>query len=65
MEKPGRAPQCVAPGDQAFAAMSPQAKLLIIETVIPPGNDPCFAKLLDITMLVIPLVFFYFGQTRK
>ena len=36
------------------AAMSPQAKLLIIETVIPPGNDPCFAKLLDITMLVIP-----------
>ncbi len=29
-------------------------KLLIIETVIPPGNDPCFAKLLDITMLVVP-----------
>lgn len=36
------------------AAMSPQAKLLIIETVIPPGNDACFAKLLDLTMLVIP-----------
>jgi len=29
-------------------------KLLIIETVIPPGNDPSFAKLLDITMLTIP-----------
>ncbi len=36
------------------AAIAPHAKLLIIETVIPPGNDPCFAKLLDITMLVIP-----------
>lgn len=29
-------------------------KLLILETVIPAGNDPGFAKLLDITMLVVP-----------
>jgi hypothetical protein len=29
-------------------------KLLLIESVIPPGNDPSFAKLLDLTMLVIP-----------
>ncbi len=29
-------------------------KLLLIESVIPPGNDPCFAKLLDLTMLAIP-----------
>ena len=29
-------------------------KLLVIETVIPPGNDPCPAKLLDLTMLLIP-----------
>lgn len=36
------------------AAIPSHGKLLIIETVIPPGNDPCFAKLLDITMLVIP-----------
>ncbi len=36
------------------AAMPPQGKLLVIETVIPPGNDPSFAKLLDLTMLVIP-----------
>ena len=35
-------------------AICKEAKLLIIETVIPPGNDPCFAKLLDLTMLVIP-----------
>lgn len=35
-------------------AIPPHGKLLLIETVIPPGNDPCFAKLLDLTMLVIP-----------
>ncbi len=35
-------------------AIPQHGKLLIIETVIPPGNDPCFAKLLDIAMLVIP-----------
>ena len=29
-------------------------KLLLIESVIPPGNEPSFAKLLDLTMLVIP-----------
>ena len=30
------------------------ACLLILETVIPPGNDPLFGKLLDLNMLVIP-----------
>jgi len=30
------------------------AKLLLVESVIRPGNDPDFAKLLDLTMLVIP-----------
>lgn len=35
-------------------AIPSHGKLLIIETVIPPGNDPSFAKLLDLTMLVIP-----------
>lgn len=30
------------------------AKLLVLETVIPPGNDPMFGKLLDLNMLVIP-----------
>lgn len=34
--------------------ISPTGKLLILETVITPGNDPGFAKLLDLTMLVIP-----------
>lgn len=35
-------------------AMSDQAKLLLVEGVIPPGNEPSFGKLLDLTMLVIP-----------
>jgi len=35
-------------------AAPPAAKLLIVETVIRPGNEPGFAKLLDLTMLVIP-----------
>jgi hypothetical protein len=35
-------------------AAPPGGKLLIVESVIRPGNDPDFAKLLDLTMLVIP-----------
>lgn len=32
----------------------PSGKLVLIEGVIPPGNEPCFSKLLDLTMLTIP-----------
>lgn len=35
-------------------AMRDDAKLLLVESVIPPGNAPSFGKLLDLTMLVIP-----------
>ncbi|GAB4147478.1 MAG: methyltransferase [Planctomycetaceae bacterium] len=35
-------------------AMSDNAKLLVIESVIPPGNDFFPGKLLDLTMLLIP-----------
>jgi hypothetical protein len=35
-------------------AAPPSAKLLVVESVIPPGNEPCFGKLLDLAMLVIP-----------
>ncbi len=34
-------------------AMKPQSKLLIVEMVIPPGNEPSIAKLLDLEMLVM------------
>jgi O-methyltransferase len=33
--------------------MNGSARLLIIERVIPPGNDPFFGKLVDITMLAL------------
>ena len=35
-------------------AMGEGARLLVVEGVIPPGNEPSFGKLLDLTMLVIP-----------
>lgn len=35
-------------------AVPPSGRLLLVESVIPAGNEPCFAKLLDLTMLVIP-----------
>lgn len=31
-----------------------KGRLLLVEGVIPPGNEPCFTKLLDLTMLTIP-----------
>lgn len=34
-------------------AMSEKGKLLVIEMVIPPGNDPFFGKWLDVEMLLI------------
>jgi hypothetical protein len=35
-------------------SIKPHARLLLVESVIPPGNNPFFAKLLDLTMLVLP-----------
>jgi len=35
-------------------AMRDGGKVLVVESVIPPGNEPFFGKLLDLTMLVIP-----------
>jgi hypothetical protein len=35
-------------------AMPTAGRLLIVESVIPPGNDPALGKLLDLHMLVIP-----------
>ncbi len=35
-------------------AMGTGGKLLVVEIVIPPGNEPSFGKLMDLTMLVIP-----------
>jgi hypothetical protein len=35
-------------------AMKPGARLLVVESVIPPVNEPSFGKLLDLTMLIMP-----------
>ena len=35
-------------------AMLPESKLLVIESVIPPGNEPFHGKFLDLVMLLIP-----------
>ena len=34
--------------------MLPASKLLVIESVIPPGNEPFHGKFLDLQMLLIP-----------
>jgi hypothetical protein len=36
------------------SAMSEHAKLLIVEMVVPEGNEPHFSKLMDLSMLVLP-----------
>ena len=35
------------------AAMSDKSRLLVVDSVIPPGNEPGYVKLLDIEMLII------------
>jgi SAM-dependent methyltransferase len=34
-------------------AMQPGGRVLVVETVIPAGNEPCFGKWLDLMMLVV------------
>jgi hypothetical protein len=34
-------------------AMRPEARILVIETVLPPGDQPCFGKWLDLMMLLV------------
>lgn len=33
--------------------MRPGSRILVVETVIPSGNDPCFGKWLDLMMLLV------------
>jgi ubiquinone/menaquinone biosynthesis C-methylase UbiE len=33
-------------------SLEPQARLLVVETLIPPGDEPSYGKYLDVTMLV-------------
>jgi hypothetical protein len=45
--------QCVKILKNCRAAMNEKGKVLVVDTVILPGNDPGWGKLLDIQMLVI------------
>ena len=44
--------QCHIILNNCYRAMKTKSKLLIVEMVIPPGNQPSIAKLLDLEMLV-------------
>ena len=36
------------------AVMSPEGKVLVVEVVVPEGNEPHFSKVLDLEMLASP-----------
>lgn len=46
--------QCLTILGHVHRAAPPHARLLVVESIIEPGNGPSFAKLLDLTMMVIP-----------
>jgi hypothetical protein len=45
---------CVKILENCRRAMAANGRVLVVDTVIPPGNDPHWGKLLDINMLVGP-----------
>jgi hypothetical protein len=46
--------QCLTILRNCRKVVPPSGKLLLVESVIPPGNESCFAKFLDLAMLAIP-----------
>ncbi len=44
--------QCQVILRNCHKAMKPESKLLVVEMIVPPGNEPSIAKLLDLEMLV-------------
>lgn len=46
--------QCLTILGHCRRAMKPEARLLIVETVLPPGDTPHPGKMLDMVMLVLP-----------
>jgi hypothetical protein len=34
--------------------MGQGGKLLVVEGVVPPGNEPCLSKFFDLAMMVLP-----------
>jgi SAM-dependent methyltransferase len=46
--------RCATILENCRRAMPPNGRVLVVDTVIPPGNDPHWGKILDINMLVGP-----------
>jgi SAM-dependent methyltransferase len=46
--------KCITILKHCRAALNPGGKVLVVESVVPAGNEPGFVKWLDLTMLVIP-----------
>jgi len=46
--------KCITILKHCRAALNPGGKVIIVESVVPAGNEPGFVKWLDLTMLVIP-----------
>ncbi|QDU30758.1 Multifunctional cyclase-dehydratase-3-O-methyl transferase TcmN [Anatilimnocola aggregata] len=46
--------KCITILKNCRAAIGPNGKVLVVESVVPTGNEPGFVKWLDLTMLVIP-----------
>ena len=46
--------RCITILENIRAAMNGDGKVLIVETVVPEGNEPHYSKLLDLEMLVSP-----------
>lgn len=46
--------RCIQILKHVRAVLPAGGKLLLIEAVVPPGNEPSFGKLIDINMLVMP-----------
>lgn len=46
-------PEAIAILRQCREAMAPGSKILVVEMVIPPGNEPSFGKWLDLMMLLV------------
>jgi hypothetical protein len=45
--------ECIKILNNCYKAMAENGKLLLIEHVVPPGNEPGLAKIVDIVMLVL------------
>ena len=45
--------QSIAILKNCHRAMAPSGKLLLVEAIVPPGNEPSFSKFLDLNMLVM------------